>query len=269
MNRYLSLVRPFIDLRVHLGISSNDLVLCEFPKSGVTYFSFLIANYLLALEQSEVEVNFFNINNFVQDLHRTPSIDKSIQFKSARFRILKSHASYGFLKYPQKIVLIRNPVKTLQSYYRHIQASSASALPGFNVFLRTHKFGVNAWLRFYSVHLRDSNPLGQALFCFEDNIQFPITALQKFCALTGVKYCPDSARTASAHTALEKMKLSEDQSSRLGFVKPKFRFVGASGSSIQDSLAQDSVDYIYTRIKNSQFSRLVAPEILEKICPGI
>ena len=180
MNLHTKILRKLLDIKVHTQISANDLVLCEFPKSGVTYFSFLLANYLLALDGSDSDVNFFNINMFVQDLHRVPSIDSTIKFNSFSGRLLKTHSCYQFVKYPQKIVLIRNPVNTLLSFHRHLSNSNQNSCPNFNDFIRSQKYGISAWIKFYTIHLCDTNPLGQALFSFEKNISNPTFSIKNF-----------------------------------------------------------------------------------------
>lgn len=264
MNLYIKAIKKLVDIKVHFEISSSDVVICEFPKSGVTYFSFLLANYLLAKDGCDQKVNFFNINMFVQDLHRESRIDQSFEYNSFRGRLLKTHALYKFIRYPQKIVLIRNPVKTMLSYYRHIQNYQHITFTSFDDFIRSKKHGISAWIDFYSFHLKDTNPLGQALFSFEDNISNPFATLKHFCLLTGISFCEDAATRACANTKLEKMAYTEELTSRFGYKKVKSRFVGSSCSNLSIQLDAASA-YIFGEIHKSCIPNLLSKELLNRI----
>lgn len=260
-----SLYGDYLDHQKHSALSSSDIVIFEFPKSGVTYFSFLISNYLLLHTGQCQEVNFFNLNSFVQDIHRSPSLDQTSPFTGLPFRFVKSHSAPKRLVVASKIVIIRNPLRTLISYYRHLSVQSVlSSSCTLIDFIQSPSYGIDAWIKYYEHHLSDSNPLGLALMSYESNVRFPESALESFCHLLGIKYSPEIARNAYILSDMDSMKKSESTTSRAGLVKRSSPFV-APAHHVSEELLAIATEIIQDRLKTSDIIDLVSPQILDQI----
>lgn len=255
----------YLNYRKHLSLSSKDVVLVEFPKSGVTYFSFLITNYLLLDAGSSQEVNFFNLNGFVQDIHRTPGLDKSISFPKTGLRFIKSHSLLPGIVLPAKIILIRNPLNTLLSFHRHLitQGALSRSIP-IDDFVRSSEYGIDAWIKYYERQLSDANPLGQAIMSYESNVADPVEALRTFSHLIGLSHNPEFAQRAAQLADMASMKSSELSTSRYGFAKRSMPFVG-SHLSTSNKLIHLSRDIIFAKVRSSSLSKLLSPNILTDI----
>jgi hypothetical protein len=121
----------------------SDLYLTEFPKSGVTWLSFLIANINLALTQQHRVATFFNINELIPDIH----VEQRLALPSANgigFRVIKSHANFT-PQYKRVFYIARNPYNVMASYFKFL--SSLDIYPGdLEQFVRSKEFGISAWV---------------------------------------------------------------------------------------------------------------------------
>src|SRR5580704_2906195 len=84
----------------------DDLYLVEFPKSGVTWLCFLMANVNLLLSgDKQQQVTFFNLHAFIPEVHASGIVNVPA-FMMPRFRMLKSHAEFT-TDYPRVFYLVR------------------------------------------------------------------------------------------------------------------------------------------------------------------
>jgi hypothetical protein len=125
----------------------NDLYIVEFPKSGITWFSRVVANYMI-LSRSEGQNHFnlpdrFFLNDLIPDIHMSRSLAIDRQGLWPGFRVIKSH-SEGNGDYLKVIYVVRHPLAVMSSYYDyrcglgHFSGSLAE-------FIRHPKLGIRAW----------------------------------------------------------------------------------------------------------------------------
>src|SRR5271155_3180145 len=67
----------------------DDLFIVEFPKSGITWLTFLIANINIILSNDHREVTFFNISDFVPEPQTTKYLGPE-KLSAPGFRCLRS-----------------------------------------------------------------------------------------------------------------------------------------------------------------------------------
>jgi hypothetical protein len=123
----------------------NDVYIVEFPKSGITWLSCLLANAAL-LESGRREVaSFTAAHQFVPDIHVTRHIGQ-MPYHTPPVRLIKSHAHYN-RNYVFVIYLVRHPLGVMKSYFRFLRDVNGDIYGGFDDFCRSDRWGVNAWRR--------------------------------------------------------------------------------------------------------------------------
>ncbi|PTY03034.1 hypothetical protein DB346_07205 [Verrucomicrobia bacterium LW23] len=128
--------------------TTADTFLVEFPKSGVTWFSFLVGNTNLILSKHPARVTWFNIGSFIHDIYISQKVPDPLPVPGSR--IFKSHAMYrpeysqlynG--AYCKVIYLVRDPRSALSSYYYFL--SKLGSFPGtMDDFLASDQ-GARSW----------------------------------------------------------------------------------------------------------------------------
>ena len=123
--------------------SNDDIYLVSFPKSGATWMDFLIANINIAMSGVDRNVTFYNIHQYVPDIHDSRSLSAPL-LSFPGFRFIKSHS--GLNRYYNNVIyIVRNPEDTMISYYNFLQG-----LGHFNGTLsnliESKRFGIQAWV---------------------------------------------------------------------------------------------------------------------------
>ena len=122
----------------------DDLYLVSFPKSGATWMDFLMANVHLQMSGQNRKVTFFNVHNFIPDIHDARDVKPSAMTFPG-FRVMKSHSKLNPY-YKNVVYIVRDPRDVMVSYYHFVMG-----LGNFNgtiaEFIRTEKFGIRAWVK--------------------------------------------------------------------------------------------------------------------------
>lgn len=186
----------------------DDLYLVEFPKSGVTWLCFLMANANHALRQSPRNATFFNIHEIIPDIHVCRHLPPP-QVDGLGFRIIKSHASYTPL-YTRVFYLVRDPRHVMASYYRF-----SSDLGWWNgpidEFVRDAGFGINAWVRHVECWLDKIAPTASfALLRYEDLIADTAGNLCNLYKHLGYDLSRDQAEKAAVRSSAVAMRQDEE-----------------------------------------------------------
>ena len=90
-------------------IYNDDTFIVSYPKSGTTWFRFILSNYI-----SGCKVSTFFTNEFIPDIHIHESLCESLE----RPRIMKSHSKFD-ASYPKVIYLVRDVRDVLISFFFH------------------------------------------------------------------------------------------------------------------------------------------------------
>lgn len=136
----------------------NDVILASFPKSGNTWFRFLVANinYLNFASKQYEEVSFQNIANYSPEIRGNRALEGKLRSSNLPV-FLKTHfpATPYFNKY-KKIVLFRTPKKTINSYYHYLNNEKGNAFTT-NAFLKHWRYGYKAWNKFHESWLKSDD----------------------------------------------------------------------------------------------------------------
>lgn len=202
----------------------NDVYIVEFPKSGITWLSTMIAN--LALDASGVkdfDVTFTNLRTIIPDIHLGAELG-NMPYTMPPLRFIKSHSEFT-PHYKLVIYLARHPLAVFNSYYRYCCRLGYTGL-SFSAFLRDEEFGIDNWCRHIDGWLTGA-PQGGILHLirYEDMVTDPMKAVGGICANFGWKVAPEKINWAVEKSSAAAMKESEEIFNRYdprygpGFIK--------------------------------------------------
>lgn len=206
-------------------LCDDDLFLVEFPKSGITWLTFLMANVNALLNGDRRSVTFFNINDFVPDV-------QSVRHVSLRpsglpgYRCFKSHSPH-IHQYRKVFYLVRDPRHVMVSYWAFLQG--LGWWHGSLDQLVAHKrFGVRAWADHVAGWLDDIDPAASfTLIRYEDLLSNPADELQRLYRLLGLPVTAEILAAAVERSNIESMRRLEAQFNaghpavrKLQFVRP-------------------------------------------------
>jgi hypothetical protein len=201
----------------------DDLYLVEFPKSGVTWLSYLMANTGLVLSGSARRATFFNLNELVADIH----FDRNLAPPRADgfgFRCIKSHANY-VPQYKRVLYLVRDPRAVMASYFT-FQTSLGQWRGSIEDFVRDRQFGISAWMRHVDGWLDNIDTgLSFALVRYEDLLADTGDALHNICMLLGLQLSEADIEKIITQSSIERMREDEALFNMGHLDLKKFNFV--------------------------------------------
>ena len=193
----------------------SDLFLVEFPKSGVTWLSHIIANIEI-LNSTQVSnykkhITFGNLESFISDIHvGYPSNYHSHIFGG---KLLKTHTRFTY-DIHRLIYIYRHPVSVMKSYYcmcKGYQIISNEIT--FSEFIRDSNMGVYSWKEHIRGWLFDSQ-VSQMMFfvSYENLVDNTILYVQKIYDFFGLDALPRHIfEEAIQKSSSENMKILETQ----------------------------------------------------------
>jgi len=234
----------------------DDTYIVEFPKSGVTWLTFLLSNMIIKENDLDTHLNFFNSNDFVIDIH-TSKKDLYLKVEKTGYRILKSHATYN--PYYRKVIYLwRDPKSVMKSYYRMV-----TGLGDFNgsflQFVQSDEYGIQSWIDHISDWLRKSGMNQRIYFInYEDLIKNPEEELGRLLGAIGWKVKPESLSYAIENSNKSNMQKLEDERFKndirwqMDRAASDYRFVGNEAKIENEA---EAVAYI-EKISNEFFHEL-------------
>lgn len=256
----------FFTQKINIRFDSTDLVLSEFPKSGITYLSFLLATYFRKFYQIEKDLNFFNLNDFVHDVHITQRKPKCSEIaKYTGFKIFKTHQS-ECKQVTKFIYLIRNPVSCIQSYVDHFKSFYSSEI-SFSTLLRTQTYGLEAWINHVNNWTLTKRPTGMAILNYEMLCSEPDVYLKRIVNLIGFKVHNNSLKYSVNYCSRKNMQKIENDSSCYCHKKSNFgkSFVKLTQRKT-NNITNNDLNYIYKHLKiqKNAYIQNYYKEIFEK-----
>ncbi len=185
----------------------SDIYVVEFPKSGITWLSVLLANAALKESGRSEVANFFNSRMFVPDIHVSRQIADPV-YCTPSSRLIKSHSelnyNYGFVIY-----LVRHPVNVLRSYFRY-QKEVSGFKGSFEGFCDSN-LGVSAWKRHVTSWLRGPVIENRRLYLlkYEDLLKDPTEELKELSSTFGWSLSEESIKYAVSHSSASLMRRQE------------------------------------------------------------
>jgi hypothetical protein len=218
----------------------DDLYLVEYPKSGVTWLSYLMANSGLVLARQSRRATFFNINEFVADIHFERRLAPP-RHDGFGFRIIKSHAAYT-PQYKRIFYLVRDPRAVMASYFNF--ATALDIWKGsLEEFARSPEFGISAWVAHVDGWLSNIDAgLAFAMIRYEDLLADTAKELRRLYTLLGVQIDDADIQAVITQSSIERMR--EDEAlSNAGHLRLKsFNFVRKGDTGGTRVLIPDSTN---------------------------
>lgn len=190
-------------------IKSSDVYIVEFPKSGITWFSTLIVNVNLLVSGSNQRATYYNVQQFIPDIHMGKDIDDSPLWNTPLNRYIKSHCEYCPF-YQHVIYVVRNPVSVMNSYYHY--CSMLGLYSGSQKDFVSHPdFGIDAWISHVSGWL-DRGDSSQRIHMvrYEDLRNEPALTLNNLFKNLGIEVTSSVIEEAIRRSCFESMKESEN-----------------------------------------------------------
>lgn len=213
------------------GPRGDDLYIVEFPKSGITWLRFLVANTNLLLSGDTRTATFFNLNDLVPDIHANRWIGPPL-LSVPGFRCIKSHATYNRF-YSKAVYLVRDPRHVMPSYYSFL--TQLGWYDGtLDRMIEHPQFGIDSWRRHVEGWLNNPRPAHAFIHVrYEDLLADTGAVLARLYRLFGYELDGDVIAAAVERSSLERMRKDEAQFSAGHPAHANLKFVrkdGAGGS---------------------------------------
>lgn len=186
----------------------DDLFLVEFPKSGITWLTFLVANANALLSGDSREATFFNINDFVPDVQVARHAGASTLLRVPGYRCFKSHSHFN-RRYRKVFYLVRDPRHVMVSYFAFLNALGwwKGTLPQL---IEHPQYGIGAWVTHVSGWLdRVDAATSFTLIRYEDLVSDTVGEMRRLYALLGFQLDDQTLKTVVDRSSIEHMRESE------------------------------------------------------------
>ncbi len=217
----------------------DDIYLVEFPKSGITWLSFLLANLILLKNEKREKVTFYNYSRYIPDIHQLRGAEIN---KLEDYRFIKSHSEYNPL-YNSVVYILRNPIDVMVSYYNYLQDHGASI--EFEKFVKSEKFGIKTWGNHVNSWLNNSDKVQKIhLIKYEDLQKNALASMTELCLNLGIDVEEETIKKAILNSDLKSMKESEELY-RKNNPSYNVSFVGKTNKKKKEELITPKIkDYI-------------------------
>jgi hypothetical protein len=187
---------------------NSDVYIVEFPKSGITWLSTIIANTNLIHSGSRQRATYFNIQQLIPDIHMGKNLDMHSVWTEPHNRFIKSHCEYC-PNYQNVVYLVRDPVSVMNSYYHYCKM--LKLFDGdFKQFVTDSQFGIENWVSHIDGWLfRGDSSQRIHVIKYEDLIENPVVTLVSLYKNLGVAVTEDTLNEAVERSKFSNMKLDE------------------------------------------------------------
>ena len=226
----------------------SDIYLNSFPKSGNTWLSFLISNVSILINKENIKVNFFNLHQFIPDIHAHKKLGDTL-LKFPANRIIKSHSSLNY-NYKFVIYLIRNPINVMVSYF-YFQKNFFGETMDLSEFIRSKKFGIHNWTKHVESWLRHPPDISFYPVKYENLKNNPNNELSDLYKQLGYSVPDEVIERAVELSSFEQMKKLEEEYNLKNHINMETNFVRENDlSKAKLELSAEDIDYINSSTKN-------------------
>lgn len=186
----------------------NDFYVVEFPKSGITWLSTILANMALISSGRKEIASYTAAHLFVPDIHITRNIGAMI-YDTPPVRFIKSHAEFN-PNYNFVIYLARHPLDVMKSYYRFLKETGDYSFNTFDDFCRSNTVGINAWKKHVNSWFDGTVICQRVHLCrYENFLENPESEIELISTNFGWAIDPSIIKIAIEQSSLQFMKDSE------------------------------------------------------------
>lgn len=248
-------MNPIRYIKDYQSLTSNDIFISSFPKSGNTRFRMAMAKYFSLLSTSNIKFSYDFVNSLLPEMGKGNISSARKKMSSLGLNndqlLVKSHLPFNQLKHLYKkckiIYIIRPEPVTIMSFYDYSLARNIiDNNTSFSTFLRAKKTGIESLVKSYKSY-KDAEAIINYNDLMKDDLHSIFQALEKI----EFNYDPEILKksilaTRREHTALIKNSLDKDS---YNFAAKKTRSIDNYFSS-EDKIYYNQVvaDTIFTQI---------------------
>jgi len=217
----------------------DDIYIVEFPKSGITWLSFLLSYIELSIANKDDQLTFYNHHKFIADINHIRGSSINSHFERT---YIKSHSTYNPYYY-FVIYLIRNPFDVMVSYYNFM--SDHGYQKDFEDFVNDSEYGIKKWVKHVkSWHYKEIKAQRIHFLRYEDMMRAPKELLLDLYANIGFSVSKDVIDMAIEKSSVDCMSKSEEHYSRYN-KNYSLSFVGGENKrKIEDVMTDNIKHYI-------------------------
>ncbi len=244
------------DMKNYSNSFHDDIYIVEFPKSGITWLSFLIGNINLMLSKMDIKITFYNVHQIIIDIHQLRgSKIKSAVTPFPPFRFIKSHDEYN-PNYLFVIYLLRNPFDVMLSYFKHMKWLGYNG--SFNSFIRDKNLGVDAWKKHVESWMENQDFAQRFMFLRYEDLKYDtLKVLKRVYNNLGITVNDDIYLKAIEYSSFESMKYSEEYYRE---TNPRYKMIFIREGKIGGEMRDESHNFI--REKTINILKKFYPEFL-------
>lgn len=189
-----------------LVVYNSDLYIVEFPKSGISWFTTIISNIYAIKRGSDVLPTFYNLEQFIGDVHHNKNI--AVNYQYPYYRVIKSHAEFN-PNYRKVIYIVRNPLSVMESYFNYLTKQGLYTR-SIEEFCKDKQFGIDAWVKHVNSWIEPKKALGLHLVRYEDLIDSPENVIAVLCQNVGYNISMDDIKASVEASSFDNMKISNN-----------------------------------------------------------
>ncbi len=195
----------FVYTKGALGLSTKDIILASFPKSGNTWVRFVINNYI-SISELKGKVVTFSLLDQVMPEFGVNNLIAPWPFKSMP-RFVKTHWAWSPLFAKKKsLLVVRDPRDTMVSYYNYKSKQvSEGDSQDFQSFIRSRKFGLEAWFK----HLKSWETKATCIIRYEDLKKDGLNEISKAMQKLELDINKETLEKAFDNASFEKLRTNE------------------------------------------------------------
>lgn len=219
-------------------LQAGDTFIVEFPKSGVTWLTMLVANAFAIKLGFEETVTFASVRRFIPDLHASRAVAPRLSPSGIGF--YKSHSAFN-RTYGTTIYLVRHPYQVMRSYHKYRSTLDPQTPADLGDFIADPRFGITAWKRHVQSWLitpRDTAQRQLHLVRYEDLLEDAAAVLAQLDANLGWGLTDATIKNAVECSTRDEMRLQEERY-RCNNPAHKMNFVGTGGGTLDPEKARE------------------------------
>jgi hypothetical protein len=187
----------------------DDVYLVAFPKSGITWLSFLMANVHLKCSGIDGRATFFNAHTLIPDIHINRKLKTKI-LGFPGFRVIKSHSEYNPY-YNRLFYIVRDPKDVMVSYYNFLTKDLGNFNGSISDMVRSNAFGIETWCRHVDGWCTKTSPSQMINYIrYEDLKMDAKSVLDRIYTVIGLKIPDGILDFAVEKASFNSMKRDED-----------------------------------------------------------
>jgi len=213
----------------------------SFPKSGNTWFRFIVSNVNNLIGNFNEEINFHTIRYFSPEIRHNRNLNNAKIIDNFPI-FLKTHFPYNFkFKKYKSVLIIRKPEDVMVSYYVYLQDEKFKKLPPLSKFIKHWRYGIPAWVNFHKSWYKHYD----YLIKYEELLKDPFKVIKEMYLYFGYDIPDNIIKEALNLSNKENMRKVLKEKGDPKAKNKNFQFIrkGISGEGKQ-KLSKSNLEYI-------------------------